>query len=137
MIQRLQTVRVSSYFLLVLMAGCGSSVSVSGVVEYAGEPVEQGVIQLQPEEGRPVSTAVDQGSYRFDNGKGLKAGAYRVRLFSQKATGRWQRNPDKPGSKEDRIQEVAEVLPAKYNYQTELGVVLETGQNEHDFKLSE
>lgn len=122
---------------LALICGCSQAVTVTGVVEYAGEPVEQGIVQLQPAEGRPVSDKIAGGEYVLDAEKGLKPGTYKVRLFGQKETGKWEVNPDFPGSKkeEDRVKQLVEYLPPKYNYDTQITVELSGGLNQFDFRL--
>lgn len=117
-------------FSLLVVAGCDEALTVSGRVEYRSEPVQEGVVQFVPDEGRPVSTEVANGSYRIT--EGLTPGTYLVRLYAYEETGRMLRNPDDP-TKED--PEVVAILPRKYNQRSSLKVNLLAGENNENFDL--
>ncbi|MEN1679618.1 MAG: hypothetical protein AAGJ46_08490 [Planctomycetota bacterium] len=124
--------------LLIATLGCGGSVAtLSGKVEYAGQPVQQGALQLQPGDGRPLSVEISEGAYSFGKTLAVKPGDYKVRVFGYRETGTWSVNPDRPGSTrpEDRSKDVEEFIPPKYNYQTELEVSLSAGEQTRDFLL--
>ncbi len=115
-----------------VFAGCNDSVSVSGSVIYRGQAVEDGVVQFVPVSGLPVSAELTSGTYRIDGGGGLKPGAYIVKLYGYRETGRMLRNPDDPTQEEP---EVVEVLPPAYNQSSEIEVELAAGENSKDFDL--
>ncbi len=115
-----------------VFAGCNDSTSLSGTVKYQGNAVEDGVIQLIPADGSPVVAELTGGAYRIDGDGGLKPGAYTVKLYGYRETGRMLKNPDDPSQKEP---EVVELLPPAYNQRSAIKVELAAGENSKDFDL--
>ena len=127
--------------LLGAAAGCGPSgdgrVPLAGEVTLDGEPLGHGSIELHPEgEGLVVTGGMIQGG-RFDIPvtQGPKPGNYLVRVYS--AGDPVEPDPDEaPGPEAvDKISE--ERIPAKYNKETELKLVVgDRGQRDVRFELS-
>ncbi|MFI4874824.1 MAG: hypothetical protein ACIALR_05785, partial [Blastopirellula sp. JB062] len=74
---------------IALVVGCGSGtdglrlVPVSGVVDYEGEPVQDGVIRLIPSDGTQAPVRVRkirQGAYEFTGRSAAAEGTYRVEI---------------------------------------------------------
>jgi hypothetical protein len=72
--------------LLPLAGGCGASGPVrheiTGKVTYKGEPVEEGIISFEPEDGQASKdgATILHGEYRIPKDKGLFPGRYRVSI---------------------------------------------------------
>lgn len=106
--------------------------NVHGKVILQGKPLADATVCFQPESGRP--------SY----GKTNQAGEYKLN-FMGKEWGALVGNHQVAITTEDRIenQETGEsrwqpeILPPKYNSQTELTAVVEPGENVIDFTLDE
>jgi hypothetical protein len=133
---------LSRYLLLTVailaLVGCGSDGGrsvVQGAVKYGGEPVDEGGIGFLPEEeseGQVRATGhIVDGRYTLDHGRGPFPGKYRVEIYWHKKTGKQIRNPSGEGARDERKQ----VIPAKYNTQTELQVEVKPGRNTFDFDL--
>lgn len=121
--------------------GCGPSgdgrVPLAGEVTFDGEPIDHGSIELHPEgEGLVVTGGLIRGG-RFDIPvtQGPKPGSYLVRVYSSGDP--VEPDPDEaPGPEAvDKISE--ERIPAKYNKETELKLVVgDRGQRDVRFELS-
>jgi hypothetical protein len=72
--------------VLPLAGGCGSGGPVrheiTGRVNYKGQPVEDGIISFEPEEGQGSKDGAQilNGAYRIPKDKGLFPGKYRVSI---------------------------------------------------------
>src|SRR4051794_32099560 len=72
--------------LIVFVAGCGgdSKTVVQGKVTYNGNPVTTGLINFQPDKGRPFGGAIQSdGTYTYE----LPPGNYKVRIDAPAANG--------------------------------------------------
>jgi hypothetical protein len=131
---------VAAVAAFVLVPGCsssGSRSSVDGAVSYDGQEVDQGGIAFIPEGGdsnQPrvrVTTEIVDGKYHLDSRRGPYPGKYRVEVYWFKKTGK--RIPGERGHLKD---ETDQVLPPKYNDESELKVDVQSGANTLDFTLS-
>ena len=144
-------VLVASSVLCVAAAGCGGSptydgperAAVIGKVTFSGQPVETGMITFIPEDSsaRTVSAAIGGGGYLLSEGHGPNLGAYKVSISATKQLGDTasaevyvQDEGDGSGRKR-RIKKPEELLPAKYNTETELKADIKSGSNTFDFDL--
>jgi len=123
-----------------LISGCGSAVddapetgTVTGVVTLDGAPLEEALVQFQPESGRTSSGTTDsEGKYELDytaSLKGAKIGKHSVSITTFLA-------PE--GNLEDKeVQKLVkkERLPDQYNKKTTLTADVEAGQNTINFDL--
>lgn len=119
----------------VAASGCGPSGPpmgvVSGTVVVDGEPAADGSITLWPTDGvsSTAGGAVKEGRYSFE----APVGEAKVEIHVSKQVGekRLYNTPDSPVA-----PVYADVLPPKYNTQTELLYVVEQGRQEKNFDLT-
>lgn len=113
--------------------GCSNNsttAEVSGSVTVDGEPAENGSIGFFPVDGKsPTSGGViHAGRYLAQ----VPFGEAKVEIRISKVVGQ-KKLYDTPDSKMKSI--MAEMLPEKYNDQTELRIDVQPGTNEQDFDL--
>ncbi len=121
--------------LVVVLAtvGCADNsglAEVSGTVSVDGEPAEKGSISFFPVNGQGPTTGAQilQGKYQSQ----IPLGESKVEIRVSKVVGQKKLydTPDSP------VQDVyAEVLPSKYNSQSELRFDAQAGANEKDWHL--
>jgi hypothetical protein len=144
---RFQDLWVSAFTLAVLLAvlplaGCGSSgdpCSINGSVTFGGAPVEDGNIAFIPEgqsESPGAGVKIIGGRYDIPLDVGLWAGKYRVSITAIKKTGRKVAAPEVMEGGAEKIEEVIQYIPARYNSSSELQLDLAPGENSHDFNLA-
>lgn len=122
--------------LLPLALGCGDGmnrVGMSGKVTYDGQPVVDGLIRFVPKAGTEMPLTVEpikDGRYNTSTSGGVPAGSYKVDIRAFHPDDPVPMGPGAPGRRQ--------LLPPKYNNQTELEITLEPGQKklEHDFVLA-
>ncbi len=125
-----------------LASGCGESgperLAASGEVTLDGQPLETGSIAFIPAEGTQapsVGGTIENGRYELPAEKGALVGKYNVRITSMQKTGKQIEagSPEPPGT---MVDEVKQVIPPRYNTETELTAeVTADGENTFDFKL--
>ncbi len=120
--------------LLTLAAGCGeppTTAVVEGTVTVDGTPAEMGSIAFFPTDGKSATSgaALENGKYKAQ----VPFGEVKVEVRVNKVVGQ-QRLYDTPDSPVQPI--LAEVLPPKYNDQTELTMIVEPGVNQQNFDLT-
>ena len=119
-----------------LLAGCGSEpkkLRVSGTVKYKGAPLPNGAITFIPDGGAGSmgGATIKDGAFEMPAATGLLAGKYKVAVSQPDPKGAAP-DGDAPGASRD----AKELIPAKYNAQTELGAeVKPEGPNEFPFDL--
>jgi len=130
--------------LVVFLAGCGSAdrVGVSGKVTLNGQPLTNATIQFFPQGAMSPAggTVVTDGKYELPAKPGLPPGKYKVSISSpvggETATGSFVANPGAKGKTVAPQTTVKDLVPAKYNTNTELQVeVTAKGPNTFDFDL--
>jgi hypothetical protein len=87
---------------------------VSGTVKYKGEPVKAGMISFRAENGASGGAEIVDGKYEVP--AGLQEGKYQVAITYPDPKVPAPRPDEPPGP----AVEAREMLPAKYNEQTEL-----------------
>jgi hypothetical protein len=130
---------IASLLLLVFFTSCGkhdrwNRVDVSGVITYKGMPVEKGQIRFIPIDGPggPVTVdPIEQGKYNTKNTAGVPVGTHRVEILGYDAR-EYANASTGPGA-----PPVPQLLPKKYNLQSELKETFDTTQSEKtlDFNL--
>ena len=98
-----------------------------------GQPVEDGQIRFNAKQGTSapaVIEAISDGHYATTNSGGVPVGQYRVEIRAFDPNTPFPKTPEDPPRKQ--------LLPAKYNTQSELELVVEAGQEEitQDFELT-
>ena len=120
-----------------LTCGCASSDlpetgEVTGVVTLDGKPVPKATITFAPEEGRTsIGETDEKGEYVLGytpKVPGAKVGRHTIRISTFRA------GTGDPGDS-NRVAEVPEIIPEKYNKKTTLSEEVEAGKNTLDFKL--
>ena len=113
-------------FALVLLAGCGANDTsqVSGTVLVDGQPLANGTIQFYPLDGkgRTGGGGIKDGKYEVVAG----VGEMKVVINGTKVVGKIKQydTNDSP-----TVDDVRELLPEKYNKQSELKAALKSGAN--------
>jgi hypothetical protein len=107
--------------MLILAGGCSRGGNVKafleGTVQLGGQPLESGIIRFTSEDGSHAAQGtVAAGKFRLQSDR-LPDGRYRVAIESEVPTGRTMRDSDSPSL---TIQEMKQIIPARYNVRTEL-----------------
>ena len=113
----------------VAVVGCGGDgierVGVSGTVSYQGQPVQEGMISFEPQgQGTPAGAIIKGGKYDATGTGAVPVGRYRVRISATvEDTANWVKDAMPVAPKK-------ELLPAKYNRDTELTLEVASGAGE-------
>lgn len=112
-------------------AGAPTSGEVIGTVTVDKKPAESGSVAFIPADGKsPTAGAeIKAGKYTAT----VPLGLAKVEIRVQKKTGRKQKLYDTPDSPYQEILE--EMLPTKYNNETELKFEVKAGRNEKNWEL--
>jgi hypothetical protein len=110
-------------------------VVVSGNVSFGGKPLEKGQIRFIPTDDSrgPITVeTIESGNYTTEKTGGVPVGVHRVEIRGYDPEV-YAKAPKGPGS-----PPIPQLLPKKYNYDSELKAVLESGKSEEtlDFNLS-
>ena len=134
------TLLLAPIFVIALSCGCSKSdqlerILVSGAVTYKGQQVEKGQIRFIPTDGTkgPVTVdPIDQGQYTTKNTGGVPVGTHRVEILGYDAK-QYASAGTGPGA-----PPVPQLLPKKYNLQSELKRTLEPNPSSQslDFNLT-
>jgi hypothetical protein len=119
-------------FLLFLVAGCGHSNlnTVSGVVALDGQPLKEGTIQFAPADGKAPSQAAVIQDGKFSTQ--LHRTSYKVEIHATKFVDTGAKLDEKgPGGGPIAV----ELLPARYNVQSELTLTIEGPRSDVRFDL--
>jgi hypothetical protein len=124
---------LTGWSVALAVAGCGRSgpglAGVTGVVTLNGKPLPGALVEFQPPGGSPSEGITNrEGAYRlkFSHGKhGAMIGTHTVRI-----------NTDRGDEDESGEAIVEEVVPARYNRQSELTAEVKPGNNAIDFSLN-
>lgn len=121
--------------------GCGGTASgpdrhpVSGTVQHNGSPLETGTIFFIPKQGGGGGSSfpIETGKFQSTTENGLAVGTYRVEITSSQKTGK-----SIPGAGPNgMVEEVIQVIPAKYNAATTLDATVGEGDaNQFEFTLT-
>lgn len=126
--------------IFVLVAsGCGgpSRPSVDGHVTLDGQPLEQGSISFIPTgttQGPLTGSIIADGEYHIDSASGPVVGQYKVEIRASMPTGKQVPLPP-PAPPGAMIDEVAEVIPSRYNTESTLTAEVKEKKNKLDFHL--
>jgi hypothetical protein len=135
------TIGAGGLLACALLAGCGPGVEgrypVCGKVTYNGEPIANGSIVFvpaDPDAGGMIRAGgtITDGQYEIPAKYGAYPGSHQVEIVWLKPTGRKITADDPPVQLDERVN----VIPAKYNKQTELVVEIKREENVFDFALA-
>jgi hypothetical protein len=117
-----------------MLAGCSQSSThgtVDGTVVLDGEPLREGAVRFVPVDGasQTASAMVRNGQFTAT----VPIGHMRVEFSGAKVVGQQKMygTPDSP-----KVDMVAELLPPRYNVQSELTLDVQAGSQEAKFELS-
>lgn len=122
---------------LFLLAGCGGDggpkkYTVSGAVQYKGQPLAGGSIDFIPEDGdmaKQAGTSIKDGKYEFSGANGLQPGKYKVSI-----SGGFSGEAPNPSGEEKGGRPPVVDIPERYNAKTTLRAeVTADGKNQFDF----
>lgn len=106
---------------------------VSGQVTFKSQPLEQGTILFQalnPQEASNGGSAIKGGKYAITAAQGLKAGRYKVMIFSGDSK---EKAPEVPGESHRLAKEN---IPPSFNVNTNLDIEVKAqDQNTFDFQV--
>jgi hypothetical protein len=118
---------------LVALAGCGDNsglVEVKGTVTLDGAPLEKGAISFSPVDGKTKTAGanIEAGNYSAR----VPPGTMKVSISAGKVVGK---KPlyDRPGSRERDV--IEEMVPARYNEETELRLEVKPGGVQKNWDL--
>ncbi len=122
-----------------LLPGCSSGnstgrLALAGSVTFDGQPVDGGSIAFLPEgEAQPTKPGaqIEEGKYHILAERGAFAGLYRVEIHWPRKTGRKVPFEDTGIMKDETV----DVIPAKFNVQSELKADIKPGATTFDFDL--
>ncbi|QDT41351.1 hypothetical protein Pan241w_14110 [Gimesia alba] len=134
---------------LVLLAttGCGgqsglefSTSQVRGTVSYQGKPLESGKIRFIPDgevingqvAGKAIFADIKDGKYTIAEEDGATVGKNRVEIKSYRGSGKMMVSSGGEGQK---VEEVVQFIPARFNSESTLSIEIKEGENVHDFDL--
>jgi hypothetical protein len=119
---------------LATVAGCGSAPPMSqihGTVTFDGKPLAAGVIQFMPTgpTGQTVGGTIKDGVYELQG----SVGEMKVSINASEVIGKKKMydTPDSP-----LVDDFRNLLPPRYNINTELKASLKAGPNEVNFDLT-
>ena len=123
--------------ILSMVLGCGHGglerVDVSGEVTFGGQPVRDGQIRFLPKPGTNAPVTIEpitEGRYSTATSSGVPVGSYRVEIRAY--------DPSVPAPSGPGMPPRRQLLPTKYNTQSTLEMVVESGQGplNQDFELT-
>lgn len=134
--------------IVAIINGCGRDgperVVVSGTITFHGEPVKTGEIRFIPTKGTegPAEGALLVDGQYLANGKGgVPVGTYMVTIvaWNGRAPTRDMPSPDAATGRQSKESSRKQLLPAKYNTQSQLEITIPSGSGSiiHDLALTE
>ena len=127
--------------VVLALTGCGSEpayqgpqrIPLSGKVTFDGVPMDGGTISfIAVGKGNPAGGPITAGTYSVSEEQGANAGSYRVEIRWLKPTGEKVKDDDTGGM----IDVVKQVIPAKFNEQSELKADVSADKKTFDFAIS-
>jgi len=126
------TVLALACFSLLGCAGDSNAGKVSGTVTLDGQPLKTGIIRFVPTDGRTATAdgTITDGKYDVATPTGDK----RVYITAPKVVGKQKAYENKPDS--PVVDIVEELLPVRYNAQSELTYSVTAGGQSKNFELT-
>lgn len=124
------------------LLGCGGEApykgdqryAVQGTVTYNDEPVDNAMISFtgeDPTKQHMTGAPIVGGKYSIDANKGPNAGKYQVQIRWSRPTGKKRKDSDTG----EMIDEVKEVLPSRFNSNSELRADVGSGDGTFNFEM--
>lgn len=135
-----KTILLLALLPLLMVFGCGgpdNRAEVTGTVRFNGEPLPTGTISFVPTEGNSGPSSggiITDGKYQVPRAKGVTVGKNKVSIYSTVKSGRKITQDQYRGGK-DLMDEWVQVIPSKYNVQSEIICTVQPGSNQLDFDL--
>ncbi|WP_339733882.1 hypothetical protein [uncultured Gimesia sp.] len=132
---------------ILAITGCGgqsglkfSTSQVQGTVNYQGKPLESGKIRFIPDgkvvngqvAGKAIFADIQDGKYSVSSEDGATVGKNRIEIKSYRGSGK---KVVSSGGESQKIEEVVQFLPSKYNTESTLSIEIKEGENVQDFDL--
>jgi len=117
-------------------AGCNKldTLGLDGEVTFDGQPVSTGTISFEPQDpntGTFVATTIEDGKYALSAEKGVKPGAYRVRISAPDLSSA----PPQAAHAEGSVV-IPELIPAAWNTNSEVKIEARAdGERRFDFRI--
>ena len=112
--------------------GCGHKgiQTISGTVNYGGQPVEKGTITFQSSDGTgPVAAAkIIDGQYSLE----ITSGEKQVKILGFKVVGQ---RPYSGFANSPPVEVQQQIIPSRYNDSSELTCEITRGENKYNFDL--
>jgi hypothetical protein len=122
---------LGGFLALICLVGCseGSKATVSGKVTLDGAPLKEGLIRFLPADGKSqnADAPIKDGQYTAT----MPPGEKRVEISAPKVVGKTKMMPDSPP-----VDEIAELLPARYNTSSDLKLTVKAGSQGKDYELT-
>lgn len=119
---------------MLLLSGCGDSniSQISGQVSYNGQPVQTGMISLEPTEGKtpPHGMPIKDGKFASAANADIKPGKYAVRITAPDLS---RSNPNANVGPNDPVPPTVPLLPINWHVRSALTVDLKPGKNTVNF----
>jgi hypothetical protein len=139
---------VAAACIAAMACGCGRDgperVKVSGKVSFRGEPLKTGEIRFIPTkdaEGPTEGTLIVDGQYEVSGKGGVPVGAHTVVIvaWNRPAPRRDMPSPNAVSAGPNNESPRKQLLPAKYNTQSQLEIILKPGSRSvvQDFALTD
>lgn len=117
-----------------LALGCSGSSGegvVSGEVLLDNAPLPKGLVKFVPTDPklRPADAEVKDGKFELR----AAPGEYKVEISAPKITGKKNKMYNTPDSKE--VEQIEELLPARFNTQSTLKMTVQSGRQEKKFEV--
>jgi hypothetical protein len=119
---------------LLFMSACSSrtSATVHGKVTLDGAPLDEAMISFVPTAGgqrQSAWTTIKSGEYTIAEKDGIGIGSFRVEIRALRPTG------EKPNPNEPTMVPSREIIPSRYNSNSELRAEIKPGANTADFAM--
>ena len=131
--QRRLSLVIFLFPVLGLVVGCSQSSDelprepVSGTVTLDGQPLSNGAITFIPETGvGGGGGTITDGAFSIGREGGLVPGKYKVAIYASEKTAETTK-PDQVGGTKKESKVAKELIPTKYNAQTELSAEIQKG----------
>jgi hypothetical protein len=122
-------------FALALAGGCsggGAAGTVNGTVTLDGQLLKEGTVRFVPIDGKSQTAGADVKDGKFT--ASVPRGEMRVEFSAPKPVGKPRKAYDTPDS--PVVQEMAELIPAKYNVKSDLKLSVKSGAQDETFTLT-